>query len=576
MEEKFPATPVPESASLAGEETPIEESSFGDILSQFEQEHGRQRSNEYGQTVDAVVISVTPEAAYLDVGRKHEGILPLEGSKLSIKPGDHAQVTITGRDTNGYYLLTTVKVYTPVDWSGLEKAFADKATITGTVVETVKGGLRVDVGVRAFMPASRSGAREIPEMEKLVGQQIECRITKLDTTKEDVVVDRRVVLEEQEAKTKRAAFEALSEGSVVTGTVRNVTDFGAFVDLGGFDGLLHVAEMTYSRGAKPSDIVKTGDQIQVKILKINRETRKISLGMKQLAPDPWSAAASTFETGQRVSGKVVRLTDFGAFVELLPGVEGLIHVTEMSWSRKQKKPSDIVKVGDSVDVIVLGVNPAERRIALGLKQVVGDPWEIAVKNHPVGSVVEAPVSSITNFGAFVELGEGVDGMIHIGDITRAKRLEHPKEVLAAGQQIRAKVTEIDQERRRFRLSIKELEPTNADTYISEHQVGDSVTGRITELNESRARVELAEGVTGSCRLPKPAAAASTAARSGGGGPADVSALSAMLSAKWKGGGSFADSSSSSGPESMRIGQVRSFRIAALDAEQKRIDLEPAS
>jgi small subunit ribosomal protein S1 len=287
-------------------------------------------------------------------------------------------------------------------------------------------------------------------------------------------------------------------------------------------------------------------------------------------------AASSYQTGQRVSGKVVRLTDFGAFVELLPGVEGLIHVTEMSWSRKQKKPSDIVKTGDTVDVIVLGVNTAERRIALGLKQVVGDPWEIAVKNHPVGSVVEAPVASITNFGAFLELGEGVDGMIHIGDITRAKRLEHPKEMLAVGQKVRAKVTEIDQERRRFRLSIKELEPTNADTYIAEHQVGDSVTGRITELSESRARVELAEGVTGSCRLPKPAAPAVSPARSSGGGSADVSALSAMLAAKWKGGGSFADSSPSGGPEAMRVGQVRSFRISGLDPEQKRIDLEPGS
>ena len=575
MEDHSPATPAPKTPSMNSGETPAEES-FADILSQFEQEH--RQTSEFGQTLDAVVISVTSDAAYLDLGRKHEGILPLATTKFSIKPGDHAQVVITGRDTNGYYLLSTLKVVTPVDWSGLEKAFQEKATITGTVLEVVKGGLRVDVGVRAFMPASRSGARDVPEMEKLVGQQIECRLTKLDTTNEDVVVDRRVVLEEIELAAKQAAFDAIHEGDVVTGTVRNVTDFGAFVDLGGFDGLLHIAEMTYSRGAKPSDLVKVGDQVQVKVLKISRNTHKISLGMKQLAPDPWNVAVETFQVGQRVTGKVARLAEFGAFVELMPGVEGLIHVSEMSWSRKQKKPSEILKAGEMVEVVVLGVNAAERRIALGLKQALGDPWEEAVKKHPVGSVVEAPVSSLTNFGAFVQLGEGIDGMIHIGDITRAKRLEHPREMLTVGQPIRAQVTEVDNERRRFRLSIKNLEPTNVDTFISEHQIGETVTGRIMDVSEHRAKIELAEGVTGVCRIAKPAAreaAGRTPATEAAPSKADVSALSAMLTAKWKGGGASQESSPSNQPEGLRAGQVRAFRITAIDPAQKRIDLETA-
>jgi small subunit ribosomal protein S1 len=576
MDDKIPAMPSPEPADAAEETAAAEESSFAAILSEFEhqQQQGRHSSQDIGQTVDAVVISVTPEAAYLDIGRKHEGIISLENSRFSVKPGDHAQVTITGRDSNGYYLLSTVKVVTPVDWSGLEKAFADKSTITGTVVEVVKGGLRVDVGVRAFMPASRSGARDVPEMEKLVGQQIECRVTKLDTQKEDVVVDRRVVLEELELKARHEAFDKINEGDIVEGDVRNVTEFGAFIDLGGFDGLLHVAEMTYTRGVKPSEVVKTGDRVRVKVLKINRQTHKISLGMKQLAPDPWTMAAESFQPGQRVTGKVARVADFGAFIELLPGVEGLIHVSEMSWSRKQKKPSEILKAGEMVEAVILGVNTAERRIALGLKQALGDPWEQAVQKYPVGSIVEAPVASVANFGAFVELGEGIDGMIHIGDITRTKRLEHPREMLSVGQSVRAKVTEVDSERRRFRLSIKDLEPTNADSYIQEHQIGEVVTGRIAELGENRAKIELAEGVHGSCRIPKAAAASSASA--GAAGKADVSALSAMLTAKWKGGGAGFAESSPAGPEPLRAGQLRSFKIVALDPAQKRIDLDPVN
>src|SRR5271169_4904505 len=314
----IPSNPpdAPEPASV--------DSSFGDILSEFEQSH-RAR----GETLEGTVVSVTPDGVFVDIGRKMDGVLPLDPAR-ELKPGSKLLVSIRGRDEQGCYLLSTIKVETPRDWSGLEAAFAEKRTIAGTVLEVVEGGLRIDVGVRAFMPASRSGVREQAEMEKLIGQQIECRITKLDTAAEDVVVDRRSVLEERERAAKEEVFGTLREGATVRGTVRSLMEFGAFVDLGGIDGLLHVSDMAYTRNVKPSDVVAVGDVIDVKILKIGKESKKISLGLKQLMADPWSLAPDKFPLGARVKGKVAREAEFGAFVELEPGIEGLIHVSEMS------------------------------------------------------------------------------------------------------------------------------------------------------------------------------------------------------------------------------------------------------
>src|SRR5580698_321577 len=397
-------------------EAPVSDSSFGDILTEFEQAH-----HAGGQTVEGTVVSITPDGAFVDIGRKMDGMVPAAAAG-KLKPGDRLLVTIRGRDQEGIYQLSTIKVETPRDWSGLEAAFANKSTISGTVLEVVKGGLRVDVGMRAFMPASRSGAREQADLDKLVGQEIECRITKLDTASEDVVVDRRVILEEREKQSKQEAFGRLQEGSVVRGTVRSLMDFGAYVDLGGVDGLLHVSDMSYSRGVKPSDIVAIGDEIDVKILKINPETHKIALGLKQLSPDPWEQTVAQLEPGSRVTGKISRVADFGAFVELAPGVEGLIHVSEMSWMKKNVRAVDVVKAGEMVQVVVLGVNPTEKRIALGLKQALGDPWDEALKKYPVGATVEGSVTSLAKFGAFVDLGDGIEGMVHIGDISKDKRL----------------------------------------------------------------------------------------------------------------------------------------------------------
>ena len=478
------------------------------------------------------MVSVTPDGVFVDIGRKMDGMLP---PAAELKPGTKVIVSIRGRDESGTYLLSTIKVETPKDWTGLEAAFAEKRTIGGTVLEVVKGGLRVDVGVRAFMPASRSGAREQADLEKLVGQQIECRITKINAAEEDVVVDRRVILEELERQAKEEAFGRLEEGAIVRGTVRSLTDFGAFVDLGGVDGLLHVSDMSYSRNVKPADVVKAGEEIEVKILKISRETRKISLGLKQLSPDPWIVAVSKYTQGSRIRGKVSRVLDFGAFVELEPGVEGLIHVSEMSWSKKNVRAVDVLKPGEMVDVVVLNVNPADKRIALGLKQALGDPWEDALKKYPVGTAVEAPVTSLAKFGAFVDLGEGIEGMIHIADITGEKRLNHPNEVLKQGQTVKAVVLEADKERRRFRLGMKQLEPTSIDEYLAEHKAGEVVSGRVVNVSGDRMKVELGEGVTAFAPVPEQRQEAAAGAQK-----ADLSSLTRdagpEVEIRWRSGG----------------------------------------
>ena len=574
MEIRFASmNPVNMPAQAASSEaTAAETSSFADILSAFEQSH-RAEGGKSAQAIKGTVVTVTPEGVLVDIGRKMEGLIPAPPQQEAkdepgVKPGDTLMVTVTGRDGGGYYQLSTVAVPRPKDWSGLEKAYQEHSVIGGVVTEVVKGGLRVDVGTAAFLPASRSGAKDAAELEKLVGQEIQCKIIKLDVADEDVVVDRRAVLEEEEARVRRKAFEDLQEGAVVQGTVRTLTDFGAFVDVGGVDGLLHVADMAWTRVNKPADLFSPGDSVEVKILKINRDTRRISLGRKQLIPDPWTVASEKFKGGDRARGKVTRVADFGAFVELEAGVEGLIHLSEMSWSKKQRKTSDIVKPGDVVDVVVLSVNAADKRIALGLKQALGDPWVEASGKYPAGTIIEGPVTSLTKFGAFVEMEEGVEGMIHIADITREKRLDHPKDVLREGQRVRAAVLEVDTDKRRIRLSMKQLEPTTADEYIAEHKVGETVSGRLLDVSGERARVELGEGVTAVCKIAKPAREQEERPAEPSG--VDMSALTAMLSAKWKQGRGAA---AAARPEAARAGQVRSFRIVGMDPAQKRIDVE---
>lgn len=567
--------PAAHATAAAPADPPVESptESFDQVFAQFEAEHGRGRKTAAeGETrqLQGTVIAVTPEAAYLDIGLKIEGMLPLAGGN-TVSVGDRFPVSIKGRDSEtGYYSLSRLKIAQPTDWSALERAFAEQSTIVGTVTGVVKGGLTVDVGVRAFMPASRSGVRDAAEMEKLVGQEIVCRILKLDTADEDVVVDRRAVTEEEARAAKERRFGEVREGDLVTGEVRSLTEYGAFVDLGGVDGLLHVSDISWTRISAPGDVLTVGQQVEAKVLKIDSEKGRISLGMKQLLPHPWDGLAEKYKLGDRVRGVVTRTTDFGAFVELEPGIEGLVHVSEMSWIKKVRKPSDLVKPGDNVEVVILGIQAGERRMSLGLKQALGDPWTDVAQRFPVGSQIEGPVTSMMKFGAFVELAEGVEGMIHVSEIDPDKRINTPHDVFRVGQVVKAQVIGVAADKRQIKLSIKQMIPTGRDEYLAEHNEGDRVTGRLLD-DSGQVKVELGEGIFGTCRLAEAAPATTAGA---GDGKADLSALSAMLKSRWKTETPSAKSASAPAHvEVPRAGQIRSFRISRIDRDKKTIELE---
>jgi len=542
--------------------------SFDKILQQYEQTHSR-RSTDDSRQISGTVIAVSAEQIFVDIGYKTEGVLPLslvQSASETVEPGTRLLVTVKGRNEEGYYELSRLRVAQPKDWTSLEQAFANQSVIAGTVTAVIKGGFSVDVGVRAFMPNSRSGARDAAEIEKLVGQEIRCRIIKLDAAEEDIVVDRRAVAEEEDRSTKERRYSEVVEGAILSGTVRSLADYGAFVDIGGVDGLLHISDIAWSRIDKPSDVLTAGQQVDVKVLKIDPASKRISLGMKQLQPHPWDAAAGKYTSGERIRGTVTRVTDFGAFVELEAGIEGMIHLSEMSWAKKVRKPGDMLKQGDTVEVMILGVNLAERRMSLGLKQTLGDPWADASERFAAGSQVEGPVTSFTKFGAFVQLAEGVEGMIHVSEIAAEKRVERPQDVLRTGQIVKAKVLAVDKEKRQIKLSMKQLIPTGLDEYIAEHNEGDVVTGRLIDVSGEHATVELGEGihVRGRITLETKAVEPTQA-------PAqpDLSSFSSMLAARWKNG----PAASEAKPEPVRAGQIRSFRITKLDLVAKKIDVQ---
>jgi small subunit ribosomal protein S1 len=576
--------PAPESAAgiadAPDQSQGLDGQSFADALSAFEREHTHRAET---KQLQGTVISLSIDQVFLDIGYKAEGVLSrsaFPANAEGVKPGDTFPVSVTGRNQEGYYDLSRFRVAQPRDWPALERAFAEKIAVAGTVTAVIKGGLSVDIGVRAFMPASRSGARDAAEMEALVGQEINCRITKLDVTGEDVVVDRRVVLEEQARGALEDRRAALKEGDTVTGTVRSLMPYGAFVEIEpGLDGLLHISDISYARIAKPEDALAAGQEIQVRILKIDPESGKISLGLKQLQPEPWTTAPARYQAGQRIAGTVTRLTDFGAFVEIEPGLEGLIHISEMSWAKKVRHPSDLLQQGELVDAVILSVKPPAGseagRISLGLKQALADPWIEVERKFPVGSQVEGPITKIMNFGAFVQIAEGVDGLVHISEIVAGRRLNHPRDVLREGQRVKALVLAIDPGKRQIKLSIKQLIPTGIDEYIAEHKVGDAVSGRVVELAPSGAIVELGEGVRGACRAgsaPASAADATSAPETKPAAKADLSSLSSMLKARWKGNAP----APAAKPEPLAEGQIRAFKIVTLDAEAKKIEVELAA
>jgi small subunit ribosomal protein S1 len=564
-----PDTPLA-SAATASEQ----EESFSDLLAEYNKSHSTPAADGTRQ-LEGTVISVNADSAILDIGYKIEGLLPLANQITTtepIKPGDKLPVSIKGRDPeSGYYLLSRLKIVQPTDWSALERAFTEQSTIVGTVTGLVKGGLTVDVGVRAFLPASRSGTRDAEELEKLVGQEIVCRILKLDPAEEDVVLDRRAVTEEEARIARDRRYSEVREGDVVTGTVRSLTEYGAFIDLGGVDGLLHVSDIAWTRITNPADVLTAGQQVEAKILKYDLEKRRISLGMKQLLPHPWENVSEKYKLGERVRGIVTRVTDFGAFVELEPGIEGMVHVSEMSWIKKVRKPADIVKPGDSVETIILGIQPAEHRMSLGLKQTLGDPWADAAQRFPVGTVIEGPVTSMMKFGAFVQVSEGIEGMIHVSEIDPDKRIHHPQDVFRNGQVVKAQVIGIDPEKRQIKLSIKQMIPTGLDEYLAEHNVGDQVSGRLLGVDGRTAHVELGEGIVATCQLP-----AESAEEKPSEAKADLSALSAMLQSRWKTATTAKKTiSATAAAEAPRAGQIRNFRIVQLDRDHKTISLELA-
>ncbi len=548
--------------------------------------------------IDATVVAISDDTIFLDIGYKTEGILPLTvfaGDPRSVEPGDRIRVTVKGRNLDGYYELTRQRgAAAPKDFSSLEETFEQKGTVLGTVTGVVKGGLTVDIGMRAFLPASRSGTRDAAELEALVGQEIRVRITTLDLegsgdgdrpARPDAVVDRRSVLEEEQRAAADVRFGELAEGQTVSGTVRSLTPFGAFLDLGGADALLHISDMAWHRVTEPAELAAVGDTLDVQILRIDLTDpakRRIAVGLKQLQPHPWDAVPSQFHLGDKIRGTVTRHTDFGAFVELAPGVEGLIHISEMAWGKKVHKASDVVALGDQVEVVILSIDPAARRMGLGLKQALGDPFAEIVRTIHPGAVVEGPIARLTNFGAFLTVTEGVEGLIHISEIHPDKRINHPSEVLRVGEVVKALVLEIDREKRQLRLSIKQLVPTGLDEFILEHSTGDTVSGRVIDVDtlSSTARIELGQGIVATARIPAadPTDAPSTPPTSGA--PVDLSQLGSLLSSRWKTAHADAKPArkSAAGNTPMgavAAGQVRSFRIAELDPATKRIALELA-
>jgi small subunit ribosomal protein S1 len=525
-----------------------------------------------GGVVQGIVVSLRGDGVFVDVGDKSEAFLPYPSSrgseKPNWKPGDSIEVMITGRSAEGYIELQSTAAHRPSEFNQLEAAFDAGSILVGKVLEGVKGGLAVDVGgARGFLPASRSGERDQESLEELIGQEIRFRIAQLDIDDRNVVLDRRSVVDDERRQQRRQVVEDLNVGDVVKGVVRNIRDFGAFVDIGGVDALLHISDISWARVDNVGAVLKLGDELEVKVLRIAEEGRRIAVGRKQLESDPWATVETRFAVGDRVRGAVTRLKDFGAFVELLPGAEGLIHVSEMSWARRIHHPSDVLSVGEEVEAVILELNAGKRRAALGLKQALGDPWERLEADHPVGSVVSGTVQKTTNFGAFVEIAEGVEGLLHVSDITSDRRLNHPNEILKTGQNVTVKILEIDRSNRRLKLGMKQLEPTELDKYVASVAVGDTVNGRVLTASADKIDVELDEGVRGVCRLGAPEAPAESEAPSAA--DADVSSLGARLQAAWKGGTS---GGAVQAPADFQTGEVRAFKVTHVDAASGVIEL----
>jgi small subunit ribosomal protein S1 len=491
------SAPADAEATAAAEEAAGSEE-MSKLMEQYDEQHEAASQNEI---IEVKVVAYTEHGVVVDLGGKTEGLIPAaEFSETDIprpEPNATIEVQRTGEHKDGFTILSYQKVLRRRTWEKIEAAYKAKETITGKVVDRIKGGLVVDIGVRAFLPGSQFDLRPTQNLDDLTGTDVQVRVTKLNRRRGNVVVSRRAILEEELHAKRAQLMETLTEGQVVHGYVKNVTEYGAFVDLGGIDGLLHLTDLSWGRVKHPSDVVKPEQELDVIILKFDKEKQRVSLGLKQLMPDPWVNAAEKYPAGGKVKGKVVGVVDYGVFVELEQGIEGLVHVTEMSWSKKAQHPSKIAKVGDEVDVVVLDIKPSDRRVSLGIKQALPDPWLLVAEKYPVGTIVTGKVRNIAEFGAFVEIEEGFDGLVHVGDVSWTERIKNPHEVFKKGEPVTAKVLKIDPENRRVSLGIKQVNDIWGE-WFKQHKVGQIVKGRVSRIATFGAFVELGENIEALC------------------------------------------------------------------------------
>jgi len=457
-----------------------------------------------GEIFDGRVLAITDAGVVVDVGGKFEGLVPAQeflesGGAITFGEGQTIEVERLHEQKDGYVLLSHIRAHRRRVWERIEKSYREHANVTGKATERIKGGLVVDIGVRAFLPASQIELRPVHDLDAWKDREFEVRVLKLNRKRGNVVVSRRAILEDEQKSKRDSLVSTLAEGTVVTGRVKNITDYGVFVDLGGMDGLLHVSDLVWGRVPHPSSIVKAGDEIQVQVLKFDKDKQRISLGRKQLLPDPWATVPERFPAGTRAQGKVVGVTDYGAFVQIEPGVEGLVHVSEMSWSKRAKHPSKMVKAGDDVEVVVLDVKTDQRRISLGLKQTQPDPWGAAAEKYPAGTLITGKIRNLADFGAFVEIEEGMEGLIHISDVSWTERIKHPSEKFKKGDTVQAKVLKVDSENRRLSLGIKQLNDIWAN-WFGAHKLNEVVRGKVARTTDFGAFIELAEGIEGLCHV----------------------------------------------------------------------------
>jgi small subunit ribosomal protein S1 len=541
--EPVAATPSPAKAAGHAEHSLESMDDFSAALAAFEREQAAEAAavEAFGdKIVTGTVIKQTEKHLVIDVGLKSEGLVPLEQvldhtGAVKFQPGDAIDVVIEREEPEGGYLVNYERAQRLRVWDAIEKAAADKTPVTGTVVSRVKGGLTVDIGLKAFLPGSQLEIRPVRNLDGYLGQQIEVRVIKLNKKRGNVVVSRKEILEEEQTAKRSTTLEQLGEGAVLTGTVKNLTDYGAFVDLGGIDGLLHITDMSWGRLTHPRDLVNVGDEIQVKVLKFDKDKQRVSLGFKQLTPDPWLDATERYPVGARVHGRILSVTDYGAFVELEQGIEGLVHLSEMTWSKRLKHPSKLVKPADEVDTVVLSVNPADRRISLGMKQLLDNPWENLTERYPAGTIVEGRVRNLTDFGAFIEIEDGIDGLVHVSNLSWTKRVKHPSEVVKKGEKVKAVVLGVEPQNRRLSLGIKQLQPDVWESFFAAHRVGDLVHGKVLRTAQFGAFVEIAEGVEGLCHI-------SEAGDEGG------------------------------GPSKLETGLEHEFKIIKINVEEKKVGL----